>query len=478
MTEKTVKIWPWIIPLPIEEQQHYKVLLSIFSSKISIDILRNIRLNEKTYQSELIRKLPYSNKTILAKLKEFVNSRILEQGIEKQVRGKRSFWVKWYKPSTLGRWVITFLTPPHEMQIEEIKETFKQLFKMYVESIAKFCIQHNVNLTEYYQILEEEYITEYLKHLRKIEDKIEVTVFGSAALDMIITFDRTPEIDETMLARKITISAGGSAANVAVGLSRLGIKSAFIGRIGTDEASRLILMKLSQEGVNVSQVKIIREAKLPKAVILVEGGEKRVITIADEKALSLTSPDEVAWDYVDMSKIIYIGEVYIEVASAIASYAKAKGKTVIYRILTPFAEMGIEKLRGIISNSNHIIMNKVGWRKLIEKSGKNKLGKPSDLLDLGVESVIITKGGEGVDVYMGNKEIKIPSYKVKAIDTTGAGDAFSVGLIWAILNGYNIEKAAKIGNILAAISTTKIGAQNSMPKLKDVVELIYNKLKN
>lgn len=472
MTEKTGKIWPWIIPLPIENEQHYKVLLSIFSSKISIDILRNIKLNEKTYQAELIRKLPYSNKTILAKLREFVKSRILEQGIERQIRRKRSFWVKWYRPSTLGRWLITFLTPPQQMKIKEIKETFKQLFKMYVESIAKFCIQHNVNLTEYYQILEEEYILEYLKNLRKIDDKVEASVFGSAALDTIITFSRTPEIDETILATKITISAGGSAANVAVGLSRLGIKSAFIGRIGTDEASRLILMKLSQEGVNVSQVKIIREAKLPKTIILVEGGKKRIITIANKETLSLTSPDEVAWDYVDVSKMVYIGEVYVEVASTIASYARAKGKTVIYRMLNPFAEMGIERLEGIISNAHYIIMNEVGWKKLMEKKGKNNLKEPTDLLNLGVECVIITKGGKGIEIYMKNKEISIPPYKVETIDTTGAGDAFSAGLIWAMLNGYDIEKAAKIANILAAISTTKIGAQNSMPRLEDAMEII------
>lgn len=477
MAEKDVKIWPWIIPLPLEDKQHYKVLLSIFSSKISIDILRNIKLNEKTYQSELIRKLPYSNKTILAKLKEFVNSRILEQGLEKQVRGNRSFWVKWYKPSTLGRWVITFLTPPEEMKIEEIKETFRQLFKMYIESIVKFCIQHKINLAEYYQILEEEYISEYLKNLRKIENKVDVTVFGSVALDMIINFDRPPQFDETILAKNIIISAGGSAANVAVGLSRLGVKTAFIGRIGTDEASRIILTKLYEEGVNVSQIKIIREAKLPKTVILAEKGEKRIITIADEKTLSLTSPDEVAWNYIDISKVVYIGEVYVEVASIIASYAKAKGKTVIYRILTPFAEMGLEKLQGIISNTTHIIANEVAWKKLVRKTRKIKLKSPSDLLSLGVNSIIITKGRKGATLYTKNKEIIIPPYEVKAIDSTGAGDAFSAGFIWAILNGYNLEKAAEIANILAAISTTKIGAQNSMPRLKDVMELIYNKLK-
>jgi len=471
MGKRNLKVWPWIIPLPIEREEHYKVLLSVFKSKITLEILRNIKLNGKTYQSELIRKLPYSNKTIINKLKELVKCKVLDQGSEKIIVNNRAVWVNWYKPTLLGRWLITFITPVNMMSLKEIKETFDKLFRLYVESITKFCIDFGFDLAEYHDMLEEIYIGRVIENSKNFVNKLDVTVFGSVSTDIIVSFDKMPRNDESLLAKIITITSGGSAANVAIGLSRLGVKSAFIGKIGTDENSRLALMELKNEGVDISSIIVVKGATIPRSIIFIEKGLKKILTIADEKTLSLSTPSEVDWSKIDLSNIIYIGEVYVEVASAIASYAKSKGKTVVYRVLTPYAKMGLNKIENIISNSNHIIMNEVSW-KVLQKSSKNQVNSPKDLLKLGVDSIIVTKGRRGAEIYTKQEKRLIPAIKVETVDSTGAGDAFSAGFIWSLIRGESLIDAVKIANIIAGISTTKLGAKNSLPKLSEIKDKI------
>jgi len=471
MSDEKSKIWPWILPLPMKDE-HYNILLSIFKSKITLDIIRNINISGKTYQSDLIRKLPYSNKTIIIKLKELVKSKLLEQGVEKVTVNGRAVWVKWYKPTTWGRWVITFLTPPSRMKREKLKETFQKLLRLYIQSIAEFCLSYDIDLSEYHSILDEEYIFKFIEKARSVDRRVDVAVFGSTAMDIIVTLDQPPSIDETVLAKKLTISVGGSAANVAVGLARLGVKASFIGKIGTDGKSRLALIELAREGVDISSIKVAKGASIPEAIIFIEKGNKKILTIADEETLSLSSPSEVNWKVIDSSKAIYVGEVYVEVASAITSYAKSRGKQVIYRLLTPYARMGLGKLKSIITNSDYILMNEVGWKLLLKSSSTCKLNSPTDLLKLGARAVIITRSSKGVEVWTEGEKISIPPIKVNAIDTTGAGDSFSAGFIWSILSGQNIKRAVEIANAIAAISTTKVGAKNSLPKLSEVREVL------
>jgi len=248
-----------------------------------------------------------------------------------------------------------------------------------------------------------------------------------------------------------------------------------MGKVGTDEASRIALTELASEGVDISPVKVVRGATLPKSIVFIEKSTKRILTITDEKALSLSSPEEVDWEAIDLSKIIYIGETYTEIASIIASYAKAKGKIVIYRLLTPYAKMGLSKLKGVLANSNYVIMNEVSW-KILRETSKNIVTPHSLILNYGVDGLIITRGGKGVTGYTGRGKLSLPAIKIgDVVDTTGAGDAFSAAFIWALIGGSSFEKAVKIANIAAAMSTTKLGAKDSMPTINELRKLLASR---
>ena len=101
-----------------------------------------------------------------------------------------------------------------------------------------------------------------------------------------------------------------------------------------------------------------------------------------------------------------------------------------------------------------------------EKEAKQAAEK---LINFGIKKVVITLGEKGLFYYDGKQEIYLKAFPVKAIDTTGAGDAFNGGLAFGISKNKNIKECLELANKVAGISTTKLGAGDSMPLLKDVI---------
>ncbi len=469
------ELWPWILPLPKETKEQYEILLSVFKSKVSLDILLNMDVNKKNYQKELVEKIPHSNKSIINVLKKFVRAGILEQGTEKIKVDGKEVWVKYYTLTFLGKYLKLLLTPIDRLSPKDVKEIVEELFYFYAKSIAKLCFDFNISHEVFHNILNKLYLTETIKRLKDSRKKIKAAVFGSAALDFIIPLNEIPVgHDQTITVRGFISDVGGSAANVAMALSRLEVPTAFSGKIGGDYGGRKIVETMLNENVDISSIVIDEELQTPQSIVLVgNNGEKRIIVLLrDNPALSLSSPSEINWSLIDECKIVYIGEVFVEVASTIASYAKSSGKWIVYRPITPYAKMGIKKLESIINNVTTLILNEANWNLL--KKSMSTLDLPKSLLNLGPKEVIITRGSKGVKVYTINESFEIPSFNVKAVDTTGAGDAFVAGYIKARLEGKSLREAIKYALAVAAITTTKLGVRTSLPRADQVEEFIKN----
>jgi ribokinase len=264
-------------------------------------------------------------------------------------------------------------------------------------------------------------------------------------------------------------------ANVAVALSRLEVPVAFIGRIGNDQAGRLLLENLRRNKVEISSVKIERQSSLQTLILFGSERQRWIMALGlPNSALSISSPDEVNWDLVKACKIVYIGEVFVEVASAIASFAKNSGKTVVYRPGVPYLKLGIEKIRDVLEHTDIFIMNKLGWEALKKNSG-GKLVEIADLQKFGPKTVILTKSGEGCEVWVEGKHFayslpKSLARKFKVVDPTGAGDSFSAALIKKLLDGSGLEEAIRFAQVAACITCSRVGASPAFPTLKEIME--------
>ena len=160
------RVWPYVLPFPLEPEER-KLIWSILQSRVGMSILMKLRVEGRTYQQDLIRGTPYSNKSIIEYLKRMVLAGILEHGMEQISTGKRRVWVKWYTPTKLGRWFILFLKPPGEIPVDLARKTIEELFQVYSSSIVEVCEKYGITLDSFHRVLNEQYLKKTSKDTRK-----------------------------------------------------------------------------------------------------------------------------------------------------------------------------------------------------------------------------------------------------------------------------------------------------------------------
>lgn len=137
--------WPYILPLPRDRPDQRKFLLSVFGSDTAIDILRRVSLDSRVYQKDLIKGLKYSNKTVIQNLKTLVRLNILEEGMEKATERGRTIWIKWYLPTSVGKWIVLLLIHPEKVDAKLVEETLKELLELYVKKAVQLCRNYKLD---------------------------------------------------------------------------------------------------------------------------------------------------------------------------------------------------------------------------------------------------------------------------------------------------------------------------------------------
>ena len=152
---KEEKVWPYVLPFPIEVKRRRKIL-GIVQSRVGMSILIRIRLDARTYQRELIKQTPYSNKSIIEYLKRMTSAGVLNEGKEIVKSEKNRVWVKWYAPTKLGRWLSLFLKTPDEIPSDLARKTIEELFELYSSSIVEVCEKYGLSLDFFHRILDKQ----------------------------------------------------------------------------------------------------------------------------------------------------------------------------------------------------------------------------------------------------------------------------------------------------------------------------------
>ena len=295
----------------------------------------------------------------------------------------------------------------------------------------------------------------------------DITVLGIFVADISFLGNKIPSTGETILGDNYNIGPGGKGCNQAIAISRLGGKVNFISKLGNDDYGKLAIDKLKNDNIDTSNIIISNEHKTGVAGIHVDKNTgKNAITVVRGAPSSLTIK-EVDTNLIKQSKIFLTQlEIPIEVTLHCLKAAKEYGLINIlnpapacklskdfFRLVDYFTpnETEAEFYSGVkISNENDA---KVSAKKLI---------------DMGIKKVIITLGEKGLLYSDGKEEIYVKASLDKAVDTTGAGDAFNGGFSFALLKGKKIKECLDIANKVAGLSTTKLGAGDSMPTLEEI----------
>jgi ribokinase len=297
----------------------------------------------------------------------------------------------------------------------------------------------------------------------------DISVLGIFVADISFSGSKIPAVGETILGNKYNVGPGGKGCNQAVAIARLGAKVNFISKIGKDSYGELALETLKKNNINTKSV--IQDKKLQTGVagILVDknSGKNAINVIVGAPSTLKINEINKHTNIIKSSKIFL---TQLEVPKDVTLYClKTAKENGCLTILNPAPASEITK--EFYSNIDYFTPNETeaefytGIKITNEKEAKQASDK---LINLGIKKVIITLGEKGLFYSDGNEEIYLTANSVKAIDTTGAGDAFNGGLAFGLLKEKPIKECLELANKVAGLSTTKLGAGDAMPFLKEI----------
>ena len=295
----------------------------------------------------------------------------------------------------------------------------------------------------------------------------EVTVLGIFVADLSFSANKIPTTGETILGDKYNIGPGGKGCNQAIALARLGCNVNFISKIGDDDYGKLALNSLKQNKIDTSNIIISKEHQTGVAGIHVDSNTgQNAITVIRGAPASFTKGD-IDINIIKKSKIFLTQlEIPIEVTLHCLKVAKENG---LINILNPAPAIKLSNdFFGLVDYFTPNEIEAEFYTGIKIDNIKDAKESAYKLINLGIKNVIITLGEKGLFFTDGKQEIYIKASQVKAVDTTGAGDAFNGGFSFALLKGKKINECLEFANKVAGLSTTKLGAGDSMPNYEDI----------
>ncbi|MFE3740150.1 ribokinase [Streptomyces sp. NPDC059134] len=312
----------------------------------------------------------------------------------------------------------------------------------------------------------------------------DLLVVGSANADLVIGVERRPGPGETVLGSDLSVHPGGKGANQAVAAARLGARTALLARVGDDAHGRLLLDSQRSAGVDTAGV---RSGGAPTGVALITvdpSGDNSIVVSPGANAR--LSPEDVrdAAALLAASRVVSTQlEIPLETVTEVVR-GLAPGSRFVLNPSPP-----VELPAEILAACDPLIVNEHEARVVLGAAAdpegapdgdptgnpRGDSSEPADwaraLLALGPRSVVITLGERGALVADARTTTLVPSVRVRAVDTTGAGDAFTAALAWRLGAGEELAAAAAYAARVGAVAVTRAGAQVSFPTAAEVASL-------
>lgn len=292
-------------------------------------------------------------------------------------------------------------------------------------------------------------------------------------------------------AERFLKAAGGAPANVAVGVSRLGTPSGFVGKVGDDAFGHWLASVLADAGVDVHDLRFDAGARTALAFVsLTDEGERDFMFYRHPSADQLHRPDEIDLDRVRAAAILHHGSISLiqepsrSATLAAVEAARDAGRIVSYdpNLREPLWPDVRAAREGILSvwELAHVI--KISQAELAFLTGSAELDAAEGLLHDDLRLLLVTLGAGGVTWFAGGRRGSVPGFEVEVADTTGAGDAFVAAVLAALARNPLLEddpvalrEALRFANAYAALTTTRPGAIPALPTALEVESFLKDR---
>lgn len=304
----------------------------------------------------------------------------------------------------------------------------------------------------------------------------DVVCLGILVADVIgRTIDTYPQRGELTLVDEMFPAIGGCAANTGIGLARLGVSTAAIGKVGRDGFGDFVRTILEENGLGAEGVKTDEKSNTSATMVIVAGDGERSF-LHHLGANATFTEEDVDWDIVANAKLLHIAGHFLMPAfdgePCARVLARAQSMGVKTCLDTAFDSTGrwMELLRPTLPYLDYFVPSFSEARRCVDAAKANYPDQVARVfLDEGVGTVALKMGEEGSYITDGKQELRIAPYRVQAIDANGAGDAFAAGFIGGIINGFDLERTGKLASAVGACCVTGVGTTAGLRSMEETL---------
>ncbi len=299
-----------------------------------------------------------------------------------------------------------------------------------------------------------------------------ILVIGSINMDLFVNTPILPRFGDEIKGNSFQQMLGGKGANQAVALARMGGSALLAGKVGKDSFGRLILETLKKEKIDTALINVDEREKTGTTFILVEpNGEHGLVYVPDANHAIGVKDIENLENVIKNSRIILTQlEIPLESVSAIIRIANKYDVPLILDA-GPAQSVPLDFFDGvtILSPNEYEAEMLTGIQVVDYETGRQAA---EILLNRKVDTVVIKMGEKGACIADKRGFRSYPAYSVNPVDTTGAGDAFTAALAYAISEGKDIDEAVLYGNAVGALTVSKAGTTDFLPTKEQIAEFI------
>jgi sulfofructose kinase len=295
---------------------------------------------------------------------------------------------------------------------------------------------------------------------------------GVNAVDYLSILNPYPNLDDKVDVVRSSVQGGGPVPTAMVTLAKLGAKVCYIGKVGDDPEGEFVRSQLEREGVDCRYLIVDRKIKTSKAFIWVDKKSgKRTVALNRDRKNSLDTNELGFLDSIS-AKFVHIDAREPGINIFLAKWAKKQNAEICLDVGS--LRKGVEKVFPYV---DHLIVSRRFACGFVKTTDPYKACR--ELMKRGFKTVVVTIGEDGCLFSLGKKIFHSPEFKVKVVDTTGAGDVFHGAFIYGLIKRWSIEKIARFANACAAMKCRRLGGRARIPTSREVSNFIRNfKYKN
>ncbi|MBX7174223.1 MAG: sugar kinase [Pyrinomonadaceae bacterium] len=300
-----------------------------------------------------------------------------------------------------------------------------------------------------------------------------IAVIGELNVDLVASgLEREPTLGQEILAQDFTLTLGSASAIFACGIAKLGHPVTFISRVSNDDFGRFCLAELVKKGVPINQIEILENIKTGITIVLSTPQDRAMVTY-------LGAISELSFNDIDLNKLndhnhLHLTSYFLQTKlqpdfPKLMQEAKKRGLTVSFDPNSDPTQSWGKEIFEVIKNADILFLNELEAKQLTAfvdvKATVRQLGEYCPC-------VVVKLGAKGAMAIANDEIVFAESFKVEALDTTGAGDSFAAGFVHAYLNKKDLRDCLITGNACGALSTLKAGGTASQADQNSLEELL------